>query len=148
MLLLTTLQIRVVIYTTVSILACATNDNWWGNNTPDWKKLVHDNVIHDAYAVLALTATNSSVVINFYKNGTSEVLPISHSFTLAIGDNITTEEIVNGSFKRNYTAPAGSYDVITIVDNEKLVTNFVNCVYVDFVKVMMILIMVIVGIMC
>ncbi len=120
-----------VIYT---LITCNANDNWWGNNTPDWKKLVYGNVTHESYAVLDLTATDDSVAINFYKNGTNEVLPISRSFTLAIGNNVTTEETVNGSFKTNYTAPAGSYDVIAIVDNEKLVTNFVNCVYVDYVK--------------
>ena len=45
-----------------------------GSNNPDWKKLVHDVIIHDTHAVLTLTATDNSVAINFCKNGTNEVL--------------------------------------------------------------------------
>ena len=31
---------------------CIANDNWWGNNTPDWKQLINGTVTHNIYAVL------------------------------------------------------------------------------------------------
>ena len=109
----------------------AANDNWWGNNNPDFKNLVNNKVVNDNYIVLNLIATNSTVKVNFYRNGTTEVLSISCNFTLAIGDNITTRKIVNGSFKANYTSLTGNYDVTVNVNNQKLSINFVGRIYVN-----------------
>ena len=116
------------IFSTSSFVA---NDNWWGNNDPDFKNLVNNNVVHDNYIVLNLVATNSTVEVNFYRNGTTEVLPISCNFTLAIGDNITARKMVNGSFKTNYACLTGNYDVVVNVNNQKLSISFIGKIYVN-----------------
>ena len=108
------------------------NDNWWGSNNPDWDKLVSDGVAHDTYAVLNLTATSDNITINFYRSGTTTVLPISRDVKLAIGDTKSTEKIVDGTFKTNYTAPEDVYTITASVDNQELVA--VNQVYVDYVN--------------
>ena len=116
--------------------SCIANDNWWGNNTPNWDKLVKTyisaKVAHESYAVLSLTATNNNVTINFYKNGTNEVLKIpTRSLNLTIDNQEYPSEITNGTFKQDYTAPAGEYNITAVVDNQKLTISFLKNVYVD-----------------
>ena len=102
-----------------------------GTNDPIWSALVNSNVAHASHTILTLTATSNSVAINFYKNGTTEVLPISRDVKLAIGNNSTTEEIVNGTFSKGYDAPVGEYNITATVDNQKLAISFLKDVYVD-----------------
>ena len=111
------------IYSSVS---CTANDNWWGTNDSKWDDLVNPNVAHVSHVVLNLTATNSKVTVNFYRNGTSTVLPISRSLTLTIGDKTENKEIINGKFSYNYTAPKGSYNITAVVDNEKQIISMDN----------------------
>ena len=124
------------IYTSTNMSGIA-NGNWWGNSTPDWDKLVYGNVTHDTYAVLNLTANIDTIAINFYRNGTDEILPFSRDFkyTIDAGDAIS-EKIINGTFETNYTTPrVGYYDITANVDNEKLTVNVDNNnAYVDYVN--------------
>ena len=112
------------------------NDNWWGTNTPDWNKLVYcyyAEVVRESYAVLNLTASNNIAYLNFYKNGTTEVLNNipPRSLNLTIGNQEYSTEISDGSFKQEYTSPVGDYNVTAVVDNQKLAISFINSVYVD-----------------
>ena len=118
-------------YAIFSPVYCDANNNWWGNNTPDWQKLINRPVIHNTYAVLNLTANDTSVALNFYKNGTDEVLPISRDVSLTIDDINLTGKIVNGTYKTTYYISAGNYPIVAVVDNEKIAINFVKHVYVS-----------------
>ena len=40
-------------------------------------------------------------------------------------------EITDGTFKQDYAAPTGDYNVTVVVDNQKLAISFLNNVYVD-----------------
>ncbi len=117
-----------------SSMSCTANDNWWGTNTPTWSDLVSDEVTHDSYAVLSLTATSDNVTINFYKSGTTnafnEIPTRDVSLTITNQETIYGE-ITDGTFNKAYAAPAGEYNVTAVVDNQKLVIGFLNNVYVD-----------------
>ena len=112
------------------------NDNWWGNNTPDWSKLINNNVVLDTFAVLNLTNVVNTIEVYFYRNGTTEVLPISRNFNLTINGQQSECKIINGHF--SYQVPFGSYNVTIDVDNQKLnmMFNFssVDNIYVDSVN--------------
>ena len=101
------------------------NNNWWGNNTPIWASLIGGDVVCENHAVLNLTVSNNMVYVNFYKNGTKEVLPLSRDISLTIGNTTITGKIVNGTFTKAYEAPEGSYVITAIVDNEKLTINLI-----------------------
>ena len=108
------------------------NGNWWGTNNPIWDKLVNDRITHESYGVLSLTATSDNVAINFYKNGTTDVLKIpTRSLNLTIDNKEDLTEITDGTFKQDYAAPTGDYNVTVVVDNQKLAISFLNNVYVD-----------------
>ena len=110
------------IYTSKTVVA---NDNWWGNNTPNWEKLVSGDVTHDTYAVLNLTATDSIINIKFYKNGTTDILPFSRDVILTIGNQEPIyDEIVKGIFTQEYSAPTGGYTISATVDNQILSITF------------------------
>ena len=40
------------------------NDNWWGNNTPDWTSLFAGEVTHNTYAVLSLQLIMLHILIS------------------------------------------------------------------------------------
>ena len=109
------------------------NDNWWGNNTPNWNKLIKNNgnITHNSYVVLNLTLNDDVLYLNFYKNGTNSSINIpARDVKVTIGDEIIDGKIVNGAFKTNYTIPSDGY-ISTIVDNEKLVFAIIH---VDYLK--------------
>ena len=118
-----------------AIFAYKTNvnaiNNWWGTNNPIWNKLCYGLVTQDSYVVLNLIATDKNVSINFYRNGTNEVIGIpTRDLNLIIGNQENTYKI-SGTFKTDYVAPEGNYAVTAIVDNQKLAINFVKYVHVD-----------------
>ena len=88
--------------------------------THQWNNLISGKVTHDTYGVLNLKATNKTIEVNFYKKGTTNILPISHDIILTIGNQNFTDKIVNGSFKMNYTPQTSKYNITAIVDNQKL----------------------------
>ena len=104
------------------------NDNWWGDNNPNWKTLLYNTNTPSSYVVLKLITNNSVVYLNFYRNGTSTIVNIPpRDVKLAIDGNVlSTSKIVNGAFNLSYSEPGDVYIVTAEVDNQVFSISFNN----------------------
>ena len=120
------------------------NDNWWGSNNPNWNTLFNGSAIHDSYAVLNLTINDGIAYVNFYRDGTTDIINVSpRDVELAIDSySINTGKIVNGTFKTSYDVPYDTYNISATVDNQvvylmvpKLDITVDNITYGDTLKI-------------
>ncbi len=105
-------------------------NNWWGNNTPDFANLLNGVESPEAYLVLNTSYVNTSssefdITANLYWNGTDsqsnmDMLPDLDIELIASGGAFSQSEGIfeNGVFSTIFTADAGLYTIQVIVDNE------------------------------
>ena len=104
------------------------DNNWWGDNNPNWTARVNQAIVPASYAVLNLTANPSavgagesaSIIANFYANNTTTNLNI-HARNIKLsstgGSIVATGDIVNGKFTTEFTADTkGTYTITGSVD--------------------------------
>ncbi len=100
------------------------SDNWWGDNNPDFEKLIHGKFVVDSHAILTLRVCDGIAYVNFYNNKTNVVSNIyPRNLKLTVEDEIIIGKIVNGMFKTDYDVPDDTYKVVLNVDNQELSLN-------------------------
>ena len=100
------------------------NNNWWGNNTPDWTTLLFNVNTPNKFAVLNINVDDSyKLTANMYWNGTTNKanVPARNIDLSVVGANLNPASGVfdNGTFTSIFSAnKTGNYTVTAVVDNE------------------------------
>ena len=106
------------------------NNNWWGNNTPDWTTLLYNVDVPEKFAVLNTSVDTSSgdyeIISKLCWNGTVSQKDIEdippRTINLSVDGAIvdpTSGVFKNGVFTSVFSADkSGNYTVVVVVDNE------------------------------
>ena len=116
-------------------LTCNIDNNWWGNNTPDFTKLTYNvKTVPSSYAVLNLTAdefaipkgTTATIAVNAYWNGTTSQdnignIPFNKVYLNTTGGSLANTEgnLVEGKFSTEFSADVlDTFTITSKLDNE------------------------------
>lgn len=103
----------------------AIDNNWWGENNPNWDSLLEGISQPNSYAVLDITTNGNTIIGNLYWNGTTsqaniDKIPNRQAILTATSGEFENPDpsLINGQFSQELLNPLANSQVTVTVDNE------------------------------